>query len=544
MKKALLEFIYLLASFLKWLFLGALAGAVVGFIGTGFLWILKTACDFTAQWQYYFVLLPFAMFVSSFLIKYLAPEADGHGTEKAIRAIHKNNGRIKLAVIPVKLVATVVTLSLGGSAGKEGPTTQIGAGAASGLASLLRLNDRDRKKLVICGMSAAFAAIFGTPVAAAIFAIEVLVVGKIRLNFLFPAFISAVAGWFIANIWIGPKIGTATEVFHLAVPEISFSTMGISLGAGLFFGLVALLLVLAMKYFEKFSHKIKIFKPLKGLIGGAVLVGLGFLVGTQYLGMGVGYFMNVASGAPAQWYDFLIKILFTAITLSFGGSGGILTPIMFIGITSGSAFAGLFGLDYQFFAALGLLAVLASATNTPMACTVMAIEMFNPAFAVYAAIACPAAYLMTGHRSVYPTQLLAESKTSSILIADSEEIGEGGRETFLLPKRFGSFFKKWFGNVDGIDFKSDECEENGDISLPEYENSVTETASFDTNKAKDAECDADGIREEECNVTEFGDAEGSGEDDKTGAANGGEGEVGEADSIRSETAAAEPDQEK
>lgn len=298
MKKSIKNYLILTLSLLKWLTLSLVCGIVVGSISAGFLHLLNLSINFTGKFNLYFLFLPAVMFVSALTIKYLAPDAEGHGTEKAIAAIHKNNGKVKLAVIPIKLFTTVLTIAGGGSAGKEGPTTQIGAGASSLLASIFRLNDVDRKKLVICGMSAAFASIFGTPIAAAVFAIEVLVVGKLYSSALFSCLLSAIIGIFTAKF-----LGIRYEAFTIPTFTLNISTISLVALSGIFFGIVALLLILAMKYSEKLAKKLKIFKPLKGLIGGSFLVVLIFIFGKQYCGMGIEYYTQTAINNPVHVYD-------------------------------------------------------------------------------------------------------------------------------------------------------------------------------------------------------------------------------------------------
>ncbi len=468
LKKPLTFSIFIL-SLIKWLILSVIAGVIVGAAAAGFIWILNFFCNLTAKWDYYFLLLPAAFFLSALIIRILAPDAEGHGTEKAIKAVNENNGKVKIGVVPVKLVTTVITISCGGSAGKEGPATQIGAGLASFLSSVFKLNPTDSKRLVICGMSAAFSAIFGTPVAAAVFALEVLMIGKLELKNLFPVFVASIAGYFTSQ-----ALNIGSEAFPALSAVMSVSDSGtlvsnllLSLGSGAFFGAVALVMILSLKYGEKLSGLIKIFKPLKGPIGGAFLVALVFIFGSSgrnYLGMGIEYFTGVMHGEPAKLYDFLLKIVFTAVTLSFGGSGGILTPLFFIGATSGSAFAGVFGLDAQVFAALGMLAVLAGATNTPLACTIMALELFGADFAIMAAIACAVSYIITGHRSVYPTQRLAASKVTSVHVNEGEDLEHVQKQETVL-------YSKWLG------FIISKIKKNKDV--PAVQNSTADTNQTD-----------------------------------------------------------------
>ncbi len=362
------------------------------------------------DYQYYFLLLPAAFFVSTFIIQYLAPDAEGHGTEKVIEAVHKNSGRIKAAVVPVKLVSTIITLAAGGSVGKEGPCAQIGGGLSSLFADLLRFGDEDRRKLVICGISAGFAAVFGTPIAGAIFGVEVLFIGSILYEVLLPSFIAGITAYQISS-------SLGLTYFHHTINFVPVFSEGFFLKimlAGLFFGVVSIIFIETLKYFEKLSEKIKIWKPLKGVIGGVVLIGLTLIFSSQYLGLGLDSIESNLKGGSIPWYAFLVKILFTSITLSFGGSGGIVTPIFFAGAASGSLFAVILGLDLATFSGIGLVSVLAGAANTPIAASIMAVELFGPKIAPYATVACVISFLITGHRSVYPSQILSFKKSSSL----------------------------------------------------------------------------------------------------------------------------------
>ncbi len=199
MKKSITEESILLISVFKWFVLASIVGASVGVSTAFFLKALEWSSAELGQNSYYFFLLPVALALSSYITKYLAPEAEGHGTEKVIEAIHRRAGRIKAIVVPVKLVTTIITLACGGSAGKEGPCAQIGGGLASAIGNLLRFDDADRRKLVICGISAGFSSVFGTPIAGAMFGIEVLFVGIIRYDVLLPTFIAGVMGYQISS---------------------------------------------------------------------------------------------------------------------------------------------------------------------------------------------------------------------------------------------------------------------------------------------------------------------------------------------------------
>jgi H+/Cl- antiporter ClcA len=188
-----------------------------------------------------------------------------------------------------------------------------------------------------------------------------------------------------------------------------------------------------LRYFEELSAKIRIWPPLKGLIGGSLLVIMTLVFSTQCLGLGLETIKNVLEGGHVSKAAFFLKMLFTSITLSFGGSGGIVTPIFFIGTTAGYAFAGIFGLDPTIFSAIGMVSLLAGVANTPISASIMAIELFGASVAPYAATSCVISFLMTGHRSVYPGQILAVPKSPSIKVKRFKELDES-KEIVIRPR--------------------------------------------------------------------------------------------------------------
>jgi H+/Cl- antiporter ClcA len=202
---------------------------------------------------------------------------------------------------------------------------------------------------------------------------------------------------------------------------------------GLFLGICSLLLIEALYLGKKASEKIKVWQPLKGLLGGALLVVLALIFSKQYLGLGLDTIEMSLSGGDIVWYAFILKIIFTMITLSLGGSGGIITPIFFIGATAGTAFATVFGLDKATFGAIGLVGLLAGAANTPIAASIMAMELFGPKIAPYAAVACVVSFLISGHRSVYPSQVLSIRKSSSVIVETGKAVE--GLKVHVEPRK-------------------------------------------------------------------------------------------------------------
>jgi len=418
MKSKLIEQSVLFASVLKWFLIASLIGMVVGISTTFFLKVLGWATGSVSHVTGYFLLLPLAMFISALAVKYLAPEAEGHGTEQVIEAIHKRFGKIKPAVVPVKLLATIITLSFGGSAGKEGPCAQIGAGLASLFCDLFRFTDLDRTKLVICGISAGFASVFGTPIAGAIFAVEVLAIGRIQYAVLFPCFVSAIMAYQTSSTF-GIHYFHSIIRFNRPFSERFFLEV---IFIGIACGLCAFLFIELLQLTEKLSKKLSWWKPAKALLGGSMVL-LSTLVSPQYLGLGLGTIETTLKGETlSSWYDFLIKIYATVLTLSFGGSGGIITPIFFIGSTFGSWLGQLMHLAPASIAALGLIGLLAGCANTPIAASILAMELFGTEIASYAAIVSVISFVICGHRSVYPSQILSIQKSDSLKLNIGETI--------------------------------------------------------------------------------------------------------------------------
>jgi len=374
----------------------------------------------------YYYLLPFALVLTVFLVKKYAPSAEGHGTEKVIEAVHKRSGKIDIAVIPVKLFATILTIFAGGSVGKEGPGAQIGAGVSSFISEQLKFSKEDRKKLVICGISAGFATVFGTPIAGAIFGVEVLIIGVILYDVLLPSFIAGFAAFTTAQL-----LGIEYTYFDLHFYQnvsLDLPLIFQVIVAGLFFGIVSDIAVTSVSWIGKEIKKIPLNPYMIAFLGGIVIIVLSWIFGVRYLGLGMGTikevlgpFSTMQSDIP--WYAFLVKSLFSAITLGVGGSGGIITPLFYIGATSGHLFGQIIGGDHvAMFAALGFVSVLAGATNAPIAATIMAVELFGIDIAHYAALSAVISFLITGHRSVYSSQILAMKKSEMLSMKVGDEI--------------------------------------------------------------------------------------------------------------------------
>lgn len=452
----------LLISTLKWALLGASAGVCVGLGTRAFLWTLGRSADWasalTAGRVPAFVFLPLALPLCVWIIRAFAADARGHGTEAVIAAVHQRSGRVDWLVAPVKLAATVVTLAFGGSVGKEGPAAQIGAALTSLFADILRLRDEDRRRLVICGISAGFAAVFGTPVSGALFGIEVLYLGRIDYTVIFPALVAGIVAHLVCGV--RPPFPALQEAF---ADTRQVKTILIMLACGALFGLIALLLIESLRFFERTLRRFEHRPYWLAAGGGVALVLLYWAAGDRYAGLGTDTINGVLAGTtPVFAGAFLLKILATSITLETGGSGGIVTPIFFIGAASGAALAPVFGIPTTLLAAVGLVAMLAAAANTPIAAAVMAMELLPGPEGVYAVLAASTAFLMVGHRSVYASQKLGLSKSAGLDLELGGAIGDVNRASVRIRKGTLTERVHQFGQPS----RSDKTREPGDSASP------------------------------------------------------------------------------
>ncbi|MBV4419297.1 chloride channel protein [Clostridium tyrobutyricum] len=410
-----------IASALKWTLLSILIGLVVGSFTTLFIKVIVIGVDFTSKFKFYYIFLPIALFLSSFIILKLAPDAKGHGTEKVIESVNKNNGNMNIVVVPVKLLATFITIIFGGSVGLEGPATQIGGAISSFIGQIIKMNVIDKRRFVVCGISAGFVSVFNAPVGAAIFACEVLYIGKISYIALFPSLVSS-----FVSYYVGLYMGNKPLIFNIKYVPINQITTFLEVFIfGIIIGFLAILFIKLIKYVEKGFKKIKVYAPLRGIIGGLLIIGVIYMFNSfQSLGIGDGTINRIISGEKFRNSLFINKSLVTALTLGSGGSGGILTPMLFIGSSFGNVWGQITGSNVAFYSALGMVSFLASCSNVPISAIIIAMELFGSQVGIYAAIAIGISYIIVGHESIYPTQLIIYSKTPSISIDTDMEISD------------------------------------------------------------------------------------------------------------------------
>lgn len=421
--------VWLICAVAKWVVLAIVTGLAVGLVAGGFLLALRWSMDKAAALGrlHYLLLFP-GLIVSYFLVRLLAPQSAGHGTEAVIDAIHnKRRTLIDVKAVPVKIAATIVTISSGGSVGIEGPCAQIGSGVSYVIGKIFNLDESDLKKVIICGIAAGFCAVFSTPVTGAIFAVEVLFVGQIFYDVLFPSLISGIVGYFTAAA-MGAGHGVNIAV---AVPELGPWALAASLLGGIFFGVIAIANIEGIHLAQKTFARFGVTGWKRPVAGAALLLAIGLLFGGEFLGLGSDTIWAMVAGEENLPLGFAVKIAAMGITLAAGGCGGEITPTFFIGASSGLLFSMITGLDPSYCAALGVCAVLAASTNTPISGTLFAMELFGAQIAAFAGVACAVSYLVVGHRSLYPTQVLLSPKSRAFSIRRTER-GE------QLVRRFDS----------------------------------------------------------------------------------------------------------
>lgn len=421
------ETLVMLTTVLQWSVLATLTGTIVGTGTSLFLHALHFSTELT-----YHVSLPHQMLLlvigglANGLLLHYGYRLNRTGLkDSSIAAVHVQDGRMPFKTMLIKPVAAIITLASGGSAGKEGPCSHIGGTLASGIAKGLRLNGELSKRLVACGVSAGFASVFGTPIAGAIYGVEVLAIGRIRHDFLFPAVIAGVASFEISK-----ALGVPYEYYQIhTLPVFSEIVFLKTILIGIMCGIAALVFVdaisLSSHCFARLRDRFSIWPPLMPVIGSALLCVLIIFIPTDYLGLSTHLMDEALRGTAMPYPGFLWKALLVAITLGSGFYGGIVTPQFVIGALVGSAFAPLIGIHPSLGAAVGLVSVVAAASNTPIAAIMMGVELFGGVTGtVYVAGASIAAYLVIGHRSVYPDQLIAYPKSPWMHVRSEIPLGE------------------------------------------------------------------------------------------------------------------------
>ena len=392
----------------KW---GALATAVAALAGSAsalFLFALDLATHTREANRWLIWGLPVAGFVVGWLYLKFGQRVEA-GNNLLIDEIHDPKKVVPLRMAPLVLGGTVVSHLFGASVGREGTAVQMGGALADQLTHFFKLNHVDRRLVLMAGISAGFASVFGTPLAGAVFALEVLAIGRLRLDALLPCTVAAVVADQVGLLW-GVQ-HTPYAVGH--VPQITAWLLAAMVVAGAVFGWTGKLFADGTHGLSRVMKTHIAYAPLRPFLGGVVIAAV-VMWGSfdRYIGLGIPVMVE-AFEHPVASTDFLGKALFTIASLGTGFKGGEVTPLFYIGATLGNALAPLLDVPFALLAAVGFVAVFAGAANTPIASTLMAMELFGAEIGVFAALACVMSYLCSGHSGIYRAQRVAHRKTDA-----------------------------------------------------------------------------------------------------------------------------------
>jgi H+/Cl- antiporter ClcA len=390
---------------LKWILICGLIGIFSGSASAFFLVSLEFVTQFRNENNWIIWFLPFGGLLIGYLYSFYDSKI-AKGNNLLLEEYNKSEKRVPFMMAPLVLLGTLITHLFGGSAGREGTAVQMGGAIADLCTSPFKLDKSDRSTLIILGISAGFASVFGTPLAGAIFALEIVLFSKISFKSSILSFLVAYIAYFTVEFW---------EIKHThysipSVPEITLTNFFWILIASILFGFAALLFSRSTHFWGKlFSKNIK-YPPLRPFIGGIILSASIYFIGTtKYIGLGVPVIIDAFSNQNTP-YDFLLKILFTGFTLGAGFKGGEVTPLFFVGATLGSALTFFIPLPIALLAGMGFVAVFSGATHTPIACTVMGIELFGIDSCVYIGFTCTVAYFFSGSIGIYKSQIVKGPK--------------------------------------------------------------------------------------------------------------------------------------
>jgi len=364
----LFDFEYLL----KWILFSLLIGIFVGSASAFFLQTLDVATNFRENHTWIINFLPIGGFLIGLVYHYYGKESE-KGTKLLIEEIYSPKNGIPILMAPFVYIGTMITHLLGGSAGREGTALQMAGAISFQLSKPFKLVENEKRILIIVAIAAGFGSVFGTPLAGALFALEIVLIEKLKFKAILPVFLTAFFADFVTTFW-----NTSHTIYTISkIPSLSIQTISFSILAGIIFGFCALFYVKSIDYLGgMFKSKIS-FPPIRPLIGGIiVVVGIWTIGTTKYIGLGIPT-ISASFNHQLPFYDFSFKLLFTIITLSAGFKGGEVTPLFFIGATLGSAISFFIPLPTGLLAGMGFVAIFAAASKTPIACSIMAYELFG-----------------------------------------------------------------------------------------------------------------------------------------------------------------------
>lgn len=386
----------------KWLAVGGFIGGIGGVIGSLFHIGVNYATQTRGQHPWILYLLPALGLIIAGL--YRVTKVEGKDTNAVIESVHFGKN-VPVLLVPVIFIATVLTHLGGGSAGREGAALQIGGGIGHTTGRLLRLGEKDLPLATLCGMSAVFSALFGTPLTATIFAMEVISVGVFYYAGLLPCLTAALMGYLVSLL-----MGVPPTRFTVANPGPDAWTMVLVILLAIGCAVASILFCRGLQETGRLAAKLLPSPFVRAFVGGVLVIGLTLLVGNgDYNGAGMEVVERAMSGQVRSW-AWLLKLLFTAVTIGFGFKGGEVVPSFFVGACFGCVLGGFLGLPAGFGAAIGLVAVFCGAVNCPIASVFLSIELFSTGDVLYFAMACAISYLLSGYCGLYSSQTILYSK--------------------------------------------------------------------------------------------------------------------------------------
>ncbi len=409
--------------FFRWIIILVPVAICIGSLVAFFLWLLHEVIEFRFQHEWLLYFLPLCGLLIHYIYQTIGKSSEG-GNNLIIDEIHQSKGKVPLQMGPVVLFTTVLTHLVGGSAGREGTAVQIGGSVADFFGRRFRLKAEERGILLTAGVATGFGGVFGTPVAGAIFALEVLVIGRMDYRALLPALIASLIGDFTVSAWGIEHTGYEVAKIQLepltvlnGVSQFAMLLLKVVI-ASIAFGIAASLFSASVRFIGASTQKFISRNWMISVLGGVAIILLTWLVGKpDYLGLGVeaGYpdavtIQSAFHSGGADAFSWLWKTVFTSVTLGTGFKGGEVTPLFYIGATLGNSLSELLSAPVSLFAALGFIAVFSGATNTPLTCTMMGVELFGAEYVLFFAVACFTAYLFSGHRGIYRSQRLHDRK--------------------------------------------------------------------------------------------------------------------------------------
>lgn len=394
-------------NFFKWIILASLTGAVGGLVGSAFHLSIEFVTGVRSENPWVLWLLPVGGIVIAGLYKVTKMDKNG-GTDFVISSVREKE-KVPFLMAPLIFISTVITHLCGGSAGREGAALQLGGAIGSQIGSLFKLGEKDMHLIIMCGMSGVFSALFGTPLTATVFAMEVISVGVAYYSSLVPSLTSSLVAFAASRAFkIEPVAFKLSQVAQLNAKNIFLSVVLAAVCA-----VVSIVFCLALHFGHTYIPKIFKNPFLRAAVGGGIIIALTYIVGNNdYNGAGMNIIESAINGQAVP-YAFILKMLFTVVTISCGYKGGEIVPTFFIGATLGCTVGSMLGLPAGFSAALGLIALFCACVNCPIASVILSVEMFGADGIIFFGIVCAVSYVLSGYFSLYSTQKIMYSKVKA-----------------------------------------------------------------------------------------------------------------------------------